>query len=227
VTPPPIAEPAAEPTPFSRGWMGPFLLDAVRGGDVKGALEKADVSIVEFFEARDRDPLFDAACVDLDNAIEALIPRAIKYAAASGSIPASRILVKGLGELKPGPSAEDRRLGGMLARCQGWTKCPNCRRGIFVMGTVGGKRRDLKLWLHNALDKEARLDPAMDSGTRAFVDAYDRGEPWALLLGHSHLETALDGSNLVMLDRGDPFVHDHPELFAGIPGGLVRKVVPL
>jgi len=90
-------------SPFSRAWMGAFLGRAERDGDVKAALEKADVSLVEYRCARRSDPVFDAACADVDLAVRQSIRENLELEAASGgkgAVRAAALLAKGLGALE-------------------------------------------------------------------------------------------------------------------------------
>lgn len=88
-----------DPSPFSRAWMAGFLEEAGRTGDVHSALAKASVSLVEYRRARRSDPLFHAACADVDSAVRESIRETLELEAARGSVRAAALLARGLGAL--------------------------------------------------------------------------------------------------------------------------------
>ena len=104
------AKRADPPSPFSRPWMGRFLADADRSGDVLGALGRHEIGHAEFRQARAADPAFHAACVDLEIAAQASIRSALVFKAQAGNTAAARLLKDGLGAIDPDGRGETSAL---------------------------------------------------------------------------------------------------------------------
>lgn len=87
------------PGTYSATWMAAFLDDAFSSGEVKGALARAGVNLLEYRRARNLDAAFDAACLELDDIIRISTVQAVEIEASAGNLGAVKLLVKGLGEL--------------------------------------------------------------------------------------------------------------------------------
>jgi hypothetical protein len=81
--------------------MSVFIAEASKAGDVLGSVVKAGVSLVEYLAGRQRDAVFAAACVEVDQAARIAAVLSIQALASSGNVRAAALLIKGLGQLQP------------------------------------------------------------------------------------------------------------------------------
>ena len=84
--------------------MAKFLKSAEISGDVAGSLRACGVSLVDYSRSRKTDPIFRAACVELDSAIRESVVTSLTLKASEGNVRAAALLEKTLGLIEPDAS---------------------------------------------------------------------------------------------------------------------------